>query len=73
MNIEKGTVATYNKNRDMANHYLKQADDIKEIDPYTCIDFRGRAIGLLEANQNLAECLMEHGFNIDLYMLTTLD
>lgn len=73
MNIEKGTMDTYLKNREMANHYLKQAEEIMATDPFGVIDLRGRAIGLLEANQNLAECLMANGFNIDLYMQTTLD
>lgn len=73
MNIEKGTMDTYLKNREMANEYLKQADEIGARDPFNVIDLRGRAIGLLEANQNLAECLIANGFSIDLYMQTNLD
>ena len=73
MNIEKGIMAAYLKNRKMSDDYLQQADAIMLVDPYTCIDLRGRAIGLLEANQTLAECLMEHGFSIDLYMQSNLD
>ena len=72
MNIEKGTMYTYLKNREMADEYLKQANEIGTKDPFTVIDLRGRAIGLLEANQNLAECLMANGFSIDLYMQTNL-
>lgn len=72
MNIEKGLVATYYKNREMADDYIQQADELMVVDPYNSIDLKGRAIGLLEANQNLAECLMANGFSIDLYMQTNL-
>ena len=73
MNIEKGLVAAYHKNREMAHDYIQQADALMVTDPYRRIDLKGRAIGLLEANQNLAECLMKYGFSIDLYMQTNLD
>lgn len=72
MNIANGTMYTYLKNRKMADEYLKQADEIGVKDPFKVIDLKGRAIGLLEANQNLAECLIKQGFSIDLYMQANL-
>lgn len=73
MDIEKGLMDTYLKNREMAYGYLKQANEVGARHPFTVIDLRGRAIGLMEANQNLAECLMANGFSIDVYMQTNLD
>lgn len=71
--LKKGAADTYLKNREMAKRFLKQADDLVGIDPFEVIDLRGRAIGLMEAKQNLAECLWSHGFSIDVYMQATLD
>lgn len=54
----------HKQNEEKSNEYLKEANDLADIDPGRSIDVRGRAIGLLMANVHLETALDAIGLQL---------